>query len=581
MKKDAILLLLCFLSTTIFSQFNITATSAQDTICQGESVALTAEGDIFDTYSWSPTTWITNPNISNPVITPPSTTTYMVTGTILGNNVITNGDFSQGNTGFSTEYLFGPNTNGGQWGDLSDEGTYAITTNPNFAHSNFANCSDHTNGFGNMYVANGSATAGLEVWCQSVIVIPNTTYEFSTWVTSVVSGTPAQLQFSINGNLLGPIYPAPAFTCGWEQFFETWDSGNNTNIEICIINQNTFASGNDFAIDDISFSPIITETSSVTVHVSEISAMIISPTSVGCDNTLGTAVVEINGGFAPYTYLWDNGETTAQAMNLTGGNHFVTVTDAVGCASITSVNIDSPQLPVIDEVVVEHTNCGFSNGILEVFPGAGTAPFQYSIDGVNFQIDPIFIEVAAGNYFVVIEDANGCTGAFQTEVFSSEVPAIAIETPHGLDLCGELPVILDAIDISFDEYLWSTGETTSSIIPTVGGTYEVTITQGNDGCTSSSSIELENCGSYTMPNAFTPDGDGVNDTFGPVITGTGTDVLDFKIYNRWGNLVHDERGVWNGELDGKPHPSDVLIYIIRLNTKDGEKVLNGDVSLIR
>ena len=577
MKRNTLLFLLFIISSSVFSQ-NIIATAAQDTICQGESVALSADGDVFDTYTWSPSMWITSPSTSNPTVTPPTTTTYTVIGSLLGNSVIVNGDFSLGNSGFSTEYLYGPNTSGGPWGDLSDEGTYSVVTNPNISHSNFANCSDHTTGFGNMMVVNGAGNPNQPVWCQTINVIPNTTYQFSTWIASVELGNPAELQFSINGDLLGSTFTASSGTCNWEQFFQIWESDNNTSVEICIVNQNVAVGGNDFALDDISFAPILTAESSVTVYVSEISGVIAAQTSAGCDGSLGTALVAVNGGFEPYTYLWDNGETTEEAMNLSEGNHALTVTDAVGCATIVNVNISAPQNPVIDDVVVEHTTCGFENAVLEIFAGSGAAPFLYSIDGTNFQDEATFSDVSAGTFFVVIEDANACTGAFQVVVNPSESISSEILTPHGADLCGELPVLLDAGE--YETYLWSTGETTSIIQPQSGDTYAVTVTD-IDGCEGFSSIEVEACGSWKMPNVFTPDGDGLNDTFGLVIEGNVAEVLDFKIYNRWGNLVHDEKTPWDGEIDGNPHPTDVLIYIIRIETNEGVVDLTGDVSLIR
>jgi gliding motility-associated-like protein len=578
MKKNAIVFLLCILSTTIFAQLSIVATAAQDTICQGQTVALAAEGDVFDIYSWTPNTWITSPSTANPTVTPPTTTTYTVIGSSLGSSVISNGDFSVGNSGFTTEYLYGPNTSGGQWGDLSDEGTYAVVTNPNIAHTNFANCDDHTTGFGNMLVVNGSAVLNQEVWCQTIDVQENTTYQFSTWITSVVGDNPAELQFSINETLLGSTFIAPSGTCNWEQFFQTWDSNNNTNVEICIVNQNIAVGGNDFALDDISFSPVLIEESAVTVYVSEISGVIVAQTSVGCDGSLGTASVVINGGFEPYIYSWDNGEITEVAINLSGGNHTLTVTDAVGCATIVNVNIDAPQNPVIQDVIVQSTTCGFVNGILEVLVEPGNEPFEYSIDGVNFQDENVFMEVASGTFFVVVEDAGGCTGAYQVIVEGSESISLEINTPAGVDLCGDLSVLLDAGD--FENYEWSNGETSASITVEVDNEYSVIVIDEN-GCVDTASIEIEACGGWEMPNVFTPDGDGLNDTFGPVVTGNNAEVIGFKIYNRWGNLVHDEKIPWDGTIDGNPHPTGVLIYMIKIETNNGVEQMSGDVTLIR
>lgn len=578
MKKNVLVFLFCILSASIFAQLSISATAAQDTICQGQTVALNAEGDIFDIYVWTPNSWITSPGTANPTVTPPSTTTYTVVGSSLGNSIITNGDFSNGNTGFTTEYIYGPNSGGGQWGDLSDEGTYSVVTNPSIAHSNFANCDDHTTGFGNMLVVNGSANVNQEIWCQTVNILENTTYQFSTWVTTVVADNPAELQFSINGNLLGSTFTAPSGTCIWEQFFQTWESGNNTSVEICIVNQNIAVGGNDFALDDISFSPVLIEESSITIYVSEISGVIATQTSAGCDGSLGTASVAINGGFEPYSYLWDNGETTEEAIGLSEGNHTLTVTDVSGCATIVNVTIDAPQNPVVEDVIVQHTSCGFENGQLEVLVEPGNEPFEYSIDGVNFQNENVFMDVPSGSFFVVIEDAGGCSGAYQVTVDDSESVSLEINTPHGVDLCEELPVLLDAGD--FENYEWSNGETSSSIVVEEAAEYSVNVIDEN-GCLDTASIVIEACGGWEMPNVFTPDGDGLNDTFGPVITSNNAEVIDFKIYNRWGNLVHDKKIPWDGAVEGNPHPSDVLIYMIRIETNEGIEELSGDVALIR
>ncbi|MEY5048726.1 MAG: hypothetical protein RLZZ175_2085 [Bacteroidota bacterium] len=159
-------------------------------------------------------------------------------------NLVTNGNFSSGNTGFSSSYGYNP-------GNLTPEGKYDVLTNPRNDHPNFATCGDHTSGSGNMMVVNGANTAGVTVWCGSVSVNPNSSYTFSTWVASVHPTSPAILQFSINGVNLGSPFTASSTTCTWQQFCETWSSGANTTASICIVNQNTAASGNDFALDDI------------------------------------------------------------------------------------------------------------------------------------------------------------------------------------------------------------------------------------------------------------------------------------------------------------------------------------------
>ena len=166
-------------------------------------------------------------------------------------NLVVNGDFSQGNVGFYSEYRF---SRVGTHRQMLDAGLYAIVTNPNFVHSHFAECTDHTNGHGLMMVANGANIDNQIVWRQEIEVKENTTYYFSAWLANMVSGmSPAKSQFSINGQLLGDPLLATDETCNWKQFFTTWESGDATKAVIEIVNKNLDYLGNDFALDDISF----------------------------------------------------------------------------------------------------------------------------------------------------------------------------------------------------------------------------------------------------------------------------------------------------------------------------------------
>jgi gliding motility-associated-like protein len=241
------------------------------TICSpGQTVSL--NGIVNGPYLgavWSPTTGLSNPNSPGTTATVNQTTTYTLTVTGLGTtNLVVNGNFNSGLLGFTSNYV--PGT-GGPFGLLSNEGTFAVSTNANLTHTNFANCPDHTGG-GSMLVVNGAGTPNQNVWCQTVAVMPGTTYAFSAWGASVVSASPAILQISINGILLGAPFTLPAATCQWTQFFQTWNSGGATSAQICIVNQNTQPSGNDFALDDIEFGPVCTDMAEVTVTVVNVNA---------------------------------------------------------------------------------------------------------------------------------------------------------------------------------------------------------------------------------------------------------------------------------------------------------------------
>ena len=121
--------------------------------------------------------------------------------------------------------------------------------------------------------------------------------------------------------------------------------------------------------------------------------------------------------------------------------------------------------------------------------------------------------------------------------------------------------------------------------------YSVIITTPT-GCTYSAQviIEVEELEVF-MPNVFTPNGDNTNDFFNFVsaLDPSLFDVREFKIYNRWGQLVYDNDSPdtgWNGEFNGKPQPSEVYYYIIRVGRGEGENAIDldpiqGDVTLAR
>ena len=162
-------------------------------------------------------------------------------------NLVTNGDFEAGYTGFGSDYAPVVPTTG--------QAQYSLTTSPCLVHGSFACFGDHTSGTGNMMVVNGSDSTADRVWFQNGIgITANTTYFFSTWIHTVYDQSPAQLKFSININSIGTTFTAGTIADGWQQFFASWNSGAATTADIALVNQNTAFSGNDFALDDISLS---------------------------------------------------------------------------------------------------------------------------------------------------------------------------------------------------------------------------------------------------------------------------------------------------------------------------------------
>ena len=230
------------------------------TFCSGTNITLTSTGTNVSNQYW------TGPNsfysaLANPVL---SSATSAMNGTykiwasgVSGANLVSNGNFEGGNSGFTSNYGYVTPSSSA----LVPEGLYTVVANPNSVHASFVACGDHTTGTGLQMVVNGAITAGVNIWSQTVNVAPNSNYQFTYWIQSVVATNPSQLQLFINGVAAGPIYTADLATCSWEQFLYNWNSGSSTTAILSLVNMNTVANGNDFTLDDIIFQQICPATS--------------------------------------------------------------------------------------------------------------------------------------------------------------------------------------------------------------------------------------------------------------------------------------------------------------------------------
>jgi hypothetical protein len=180
-------------------------------------------------------------------------------------NLIINGNFESGDTGFTSAYgdvtgVANGLATGGESPTFSGEGLYAIGKNPNFYHSAFTTMGDHTSGSGNMMIVNGSLTAGKNVWTGSLStgLSAGVTYLFSAWVMNVYhDGQPghddANLEFSIGGNSLGTF--TATGTGVWQEFTATYTPSVGGELPTAVdLKINYYA--NDFALDDLSLTRV-------------------------------------------------------------------------------------------------------------------------------------------------------------------------------------------------------------------------------------------------------------------------------------------------------------------------------------
>ncbi|WP_412560721.1 gliding motility-associated C-terminal domain-containing protein [Winogradskyella sp. MIT101101] len=172
----------------------------------------------------------------------------------------------------------------------------------------------------------------------------------------------------------------------------------------------------------------------------ELTSMVNSSTDILCrGDATGAIDILVNGGTAPYTYLWNTGDTTEDLSGVVAGNYSVTVTDANGCTSTTQITLNEPSADLEGSITnINDVDCSSDgDGSFTVSATGGTSPYLYSIDnGVNNQNSGLFENLDNGTYNVLITDANDCTTTVTAVIGVNDVESPQISVPSTINLEG-------------------------------------------------------------------------------------------------------------------------------------------------
>ncbi len=209
-------------------------------------------------------------------------------------------------------------------------------------------------------------------------------------------------------------------------------------------------------------------------------------TTPACGNANGGLVIEVVGGTAPFLYSIDGGTTfhaDSVFTNLLEGAYAISVVDDFGCTSDTTVFLMQVNGPSLTLTSVD-PSCDLDNGSVTANPSGGTAPYLYSLDGVNFQNSNMFIGLSAATYSIVIEDANSCQSTATASL--TNIPGLSLSIASEPETCeigtGSISVSVFNGTSPFS-YSWNTAPTQTNAQATglQAGAYAVTVIDA-DGC---------------------------------------------------------------------------------------------------
>lgn len=333
------------------------------------------------------------------------------------------------------------------------------------------------------------------------------------------------------------------------------------------------------------------------VNELEVSALQLLP---ACGAAAGTGEVFFNQPADAVTIRWPDGTVQARNDNLAAGDYAVTVTTlAAGCSAVANLTITAGRELNLSVVATPETCPGENDGTITV-TAAALNGVSFSLNGGPATQAPQFTNLAPNNYTLLVSDSLGCTQEFLLTV----APAgdVLLDLPEMITLkLGDSVTLLPQTNLPAGDYLisWSTtlGDTcancpTLTLRPMETTTVTAILTDAN-GCsaTDRTLLSVNTDAPFYVPNAFSPNGDGVNDVF-RLYPGPGVDrLLSFSVFDRWGGRVYlaedvhpsDALAAWDGRSPNGQMPSiGVYVYLVEVRLSNGEVVSQaGEVLLMR
>lgn len=312
--------------------------------------------------------------------------------------------------------------------------------------------------------------------------------------------------------------------------------------------------------------------------------------SLGCDSIIITdlslvpvVVLQVDTAICKGTFY------QLPAGGLTGlpGVYTDSLFSATACDTIVITTLQVHPALIQDAEIRGITCSGEQNASAILTAISGTAPFSFDWGTASFADTSTVSNLGPGSYTVFCTDANGCLDTVEFVITDPDtLSLITAFTPLSQWQSGDATAT--AVVSGGSEpytYVWSSQppQFTATATELAAGTYFVTVRDSN-GCVLVDSVVITESPNILLPpNAFTPNGDGINDIFLPHLLNVQS--LDFVIFNRWGKVVFrtdDPQAGWDGKNNGTDAELGIYMYHMKAEFLDGQAISkSGSVILIR
>ena len=262
-----------------------------------------------------------------------------------------------------------------------------------------------------------------------------------------------------------------------------WSPGGQTAATISSLSANTYS----VTVKDVNNCTVSSSSTLVNPSPLSVASVVINPKCNGANN--GTITLVVNGGTPQYSYNWSGGLSGGQSViNVAPGNYYVTVTDSHGCAATDSANVIAPA-PIYVSGIITNVSCAGSHdgsAVVTVYGGSTPYSYQWYADSLNGAIGPItkdWTQLAGGDYYLSITDANNCNASYHAVIKEADSLKIALSktdlTCFGANN-GAVSVTVTG-GVTPYHYLWNNFITDSFQTAVAAGNYGVVVTDSN-GC---------------------------------------------------------------------------------------------------